>query len=710
MSGNILIPGYLRWDGTKYVLDPNVVGEQGPSGSPGAAGSTGPAGSVGPPGPSNLFIFRPGSTATANIYSSWTALWAARQAISGPATIIIDDSLTSGAGATIDVATYDFTRNTSLRGYKGTSTLSTATLPIFNIPDGAIINNPTDFENIKVVGFASTLTTYSIGFAAPYTTVSFSARDCWFQPGGTHQVVLMPGGTINLYGYTFFDGASNAGKFIMANTRANVTSSWNINLYDTANINSSSLSISGGGGAPTVNINIASGGAKYSGQSFGGALVTVTGGNFNSTWSTATGGSVLTKLNGTPATTSSAAWIQTTTEPNSQATNFTTNTGSLVLSDNNRGKRRSTTPGMLSGPLTTSATFSYVGGSVHLNDMCMIKIRTAGVIAAGNYLAIVDGNPAAAKPVIVLNRNNTSGAVSGSPLPTAGGLSDGVHIWNLIEFASGATISTNTIAAGVPQDVVYIAQSATGVVKAIDLVAGTVIAAASATLTPPLSRLFFDGINMNVVDGNGALQQWVNAWNPTAGPTAATFSGLSHMDSNCLGMCTDGQSLFIPQPTSGTLVKLAYGNLGNYTATVINSFIASPNNTIAYDGRYLWMTTTNGIVWQIDPATGQIYQTPTFSLAVLNDCVWTGTNIVVVDKSASISQISLYFIDPDQNQNAYNTFLSNASIAQGVAANINQAYRILARPVPDGVWIYALSPYGFDNSIALVQHTPFSST
>lgn len=49
MSG-ILTPGYLRWDGTKYVLD-NDVEIVGPSGSQGPSGPPGPAG---PPGPNGV--------------------------------------------------------------------------------------------------------------------------------------------------------------------------------------------------------------------------------------------------------------------------------------------------------------------------------------------------------------------------------------------------------------------------------------------------------------------------------------------------------------------------------------------------------------------------------------------------------------------------------------------------------------------------------
>lgn len=49
MSG-ILTPGYLRWDGTKYVLDEDVE-IVGPAGSQGPSGPTGPAG---PPGPNGV--------------------------------------------------------------------------------------------------------------------------------------------------------------------------------------------------------------------------------------------------------------------------------------------------------------------------------------------------------------------------------------------------------------------------------------------------------------------------------------------------------------------------------------------------------------------------------------------------------------------------------------------------------------------------------
>lgn len=49
MTNQILVPGYLRWDGTKYVIDPispaDRTGPPGPSGPPGSQGPQGPSGS-----------------------------------------------------------------------------------------------------------------------------------------------------------------------------------------------------------------------------------------------------------------------------------------------------------------------------------------------------------------------------------------------------------------------------------------------------------------------------------------------------------------------------------------------------------------------------------------------------------------------------------------------------------------------------------------
>lgn len=53
MSG-ILLPGYLKWDGVKYIIDPTPagpIGPTGPSGATGAAGATGATGAAGASAP-----------------------------------------------------------------------------------------------------------------------------------------------------------------------------------------------------------------------------------------------------------------------------------------------------------------------------------------------------------------------------------------------------------------------------------------------------------------------------------------------------------------------------------------------------------------------------------------------------------------------------------------------------------------------------------
>ena len=53
---DLLIPGYLKWDGQKYIIDPNpigtpgVPGQIGPPGVPGVAGANGAPGPQGPTG------------------------------------------------------------------------------------------------------------------------------------------------------------------------------------------------------------------------------------------------------------------------------------------------------------------------------------------------------------------------------------------------------------------------------------------------------------------------------------------------------------------------------------------------------------------------------------------------------------------------------------------------------------------------------------
>jgi hypothetical protein len=85
---SILQPGFVYWDGFKYILTPGTggIGPQGPAGPAGPNGTSGSA----------VLVFQPGGTSISNVYTTWAALWAARtvdvKTIETPMTIIIDDS------------------------------------------------------------------------------------------------------------------------------------------------------------------------------------------------------------------------------------------------------------------------------------------------------------------------------------------------------------------------------------------------------------------------------------------------------------------------------------------------------------------------------------------------------------------------------------------------------------------------------------------
>lgn len=263
--GSILKPGYVRWDGFKYVLDPAIEivgpagppGTMGPPGPPGANGATGPAGPAGANGTQGIdgdatLVYQPGGTQAGNVYTSWTALMAKRATVTGPMTIVIDDSFQGTTGATIDVGNWDLTKNTALVGYRGTSTLVIQSgipsnfLPMLNIPDGAVLFNPSKFEYLFIQGLQNT--TYSINFQSPYTTMDFDAKDCYFMANGTSDLFHMLGGNINLYGFSYMDGNHSNAYILSAPSHSASTSAWNINLYDSSFITGFSLFDNSGGG------------------------------------------------------------------------------------------------------------------------------------------------------------------------------------------------------------------------------------------------------------------------------------------------------------------------------------------------------------------------------------------------------------------------------------------------------------------------------
>jgi hypothetical protein len=319
--GSILTPGYLRWDGFKYVLDPTVeiVGPPGPPGPsiPGPPGPAGPAGAFG----NAVLVYQPGGTASGNVYTTWASLWAARtqntQTIDTPMTIVIDDSFQSPA--TIEAGSlgksYDLRKNTALIGYRLANnsvgalgianTPSTVTTPpAFKLPATFILQNPSYFEWLVLNG-EDTAGNFQVN--APYTTLDFVAKDVHFI-GDTGYLFETPGGTMNFYGSCLSDGNSSSYAFSLV---PSTVQTWNFNLYDTTNFAGSSVTSNGTfTGSPALNVNVFSGAAQWNEGTFNLPFVTTfsggyTLGNWHSGAGGASPGQVLTMVNvsGTPTAT-----------------------------------------------------------------------------------------------------------------------------------------------------------------------------------------------------------------------------------------------------------------------------------------------------------------------------------------------------------------------------------------------------------------------
>jgi Collagen triple helix repeat (20 copies). len=287
---SILRPGYLRWDGQKFVLDPDVylqqgpigpvgpagaAGAAGPAGAPGAAGAAGAAGPAGAQGAAGnaTLVYQPGGnpgTSEPNVYTSWSTLMAKRyETRDVPMTIVIDDGYFSPAP--VDVGAWELGQNTAIVGARGANPLflsqafgtnppapvgtSVNYLPQLSLPTGAQLLDPTRFENLTI------FSTGNAPFLPPiYSyTASVMALDvvnCWLLNLSTglqlnSTLIAMQGGVINLYGYTVVDGFNSNNYVITGPTILPIGSNFIFNLFDNSQITDFSISIGsrfGGGG------------------------------------------------------------------------------------------------------------------------------------------------------------------------------------------------------------------------------------------------------------------------------------------------------------------------------------------------------------------------------------------------------------------------------------------------------------------------------
>lgn len=208
---SILRPGYVRWDGLKYVLDPDIeiVGPIGPPGEDGSAGPPGPAGGGGD------LIYRPGGTTTGNVFATWTGVMAKRVTIDGPVRIVIDDSIITPAP--IDAGIWDLTHNTALIGSNGFQNEFNGTpLTALNVEDGGQLLDPNAFYNLAITGASTTIPSIeTIGV----DNLNFEAWNCTFLNQGFSSIPLIhtSGGVIDLYGACHIISSNNSSFVIEGN-------------------------------------------------------------------------------------------------------------------------------------------------------------------------------------------------------------------------------------------------------------------------------------------------------------------------------------------------------------------------------------------------------------------------------------------------------------------------------------------------------------
>lgn len=221
----ILTPGFLKWDGFKFVLDDTIEGEPGPPGPPGPPGAGGGA-----------FIFRPGGVQENNVYTNWSDLMDARALLDGPATIIIDDSLDA---TEISEGTWELNRNTTITGYRGyENTETSGTMATLTISGSAQLVNPSEFESIIVIGNGSDVSSFVNG--GSFTTMNVVARNSKFWTTGNQPLFESNSSyadyhTFELYGTSSIQKVSDT-PVIDATNGVN-----EIHLYDNANVDGYTL-------------------------------------------------------------------------------------------------------------------------------------------------------------------------------------------------------------------------------------------------------------------------------------------------------------------------------------------------------------------------------------------------------------------------------------------------------------------------------------
>ena len=164
--GSILIPGYLRWDGFKYVLDPTVEivgppGAPGPTtpGPPGPQGAQGPAGPIGATGPQG-----PAGPAVVVWTEANTDIYIDPQNVTGTASD--NNNGLTVATALLTVAKLNTLIANTTVNYTNFYTLTFHFLSTANTSDSYLDLSRTYFQNGSTVAFDGSL---AFNYSANYT-------------------------------------------------------------------------------------------------------------------------------------------------------------------------------------------------------------------------------------------------------------------------------------------------------------------------------------------------------------------------------------------------------------------------------------------------------------------------------------------------------------------------------------------------------------
>lgn len=313
--GSILQPGFLFWDGLKYIIistapatgtaggdlsgtypNPQVTGISGIPVTQSPAPTNGQVLSYNS-GSNRLMwtaaglsgytlVYQPGGTTAGNVYASWTALMAVRATIHGPAVIAIDNSIENPA--VIDPGTWDLTNNTAIVG-NSYGVIGTPDVSAISIGDGthadAQLLNPVWFQDITVITLNNTLP--AIDVSGGLNKMFFDCYNVTFINFSSNKTLALINianiDIITLGGFSGFD----VGLILGGSLNPNIAT---LNVNDNSQVEASTISFTSDTQVLDVNIN----GVTASCSNTQVGQLVFKSGNLSGGWTTASSGFVLT--------------------------------------------------------------------------------------------------------------------------------------------------------------------------------------------------------------------------------------------------------------------------------------------------------------------------------------------------------------------------------------------------------------------------------